>query len=147
MAARMHAYSWQQFAVILIALATCLLLVEAFAGATTERAKFVSSEVYFSDVSPRGMQILPASCSSSPSSYHGNLTATSDGKGYTSSSGQTEYGATKAFGFQSYYVCVTNSSGASYFVPANTAAELQSFINKGSSIPGVQIWGSGGEHG
>lgn len=100
------------------------------------RVAFDSHEVRFTDASKSGLHIMPASCSSSPNYYHTFLTLTDDDKGLISATGETEYGAT----MQGIHVCVTNSSGASYFIPANTAAEVNSFKNRSTSIPGVQSW-------
>jgi hypothetical protein len=86
----------------------------------SERVAFVSSEIAFTDPSASGLAIMPASCASDPSYYHGSLSATADGLGYVSADAQTEYGASR----NSVFVCVTNTTGASYFVPANTASEM-----------------------
>lgn len=97
------------------------------------------SEARFIDLSPSGLQIVPASCASSPSLFHLQLPPTFDGKGFYVQPGWSEAGANAANA--GMYVCVTNSSSNTYFIPANSAAELQSFKNVGNgTLPGIQTW-------
>ena len=98
-------------------------------------APFISAEVQFYDPSTHGLKIMPASCASNPSWYHGALTAAGDGYGLISVNGTTEYGAWAAAGM---YICVTNSSGSNVFVPAKTSAELNAF--KATPAAGVSAW-------
>ncbi|HWO07159.1 MAG TPA: hypothetical protein VNM40_01090 [Candidatus Paceibacterota bacterium] len=109
------------------------------------REKFVSSELQFTDPSPAGLHIMPASCASDPTYNHLNLPQTSDGGGYYVNTGVVEGGLTKDFDpsarLDIKYVCVTNNTGSTYFIPATTKAELQTFINLGSSVPNLQVWG------
>lgn len=105
-----------------------------------ERAAFVSSEIAFTDPSVSGLGIMSASCSSSPSYYHSNLSATADGLGYVSSGGgggSTERGAYR----NSVYICITNTTGADVFVPANTASEMNTMkTNVGSGGTYLKVW-------
>jgi hypothetical protein len=129
-----HTYDTQQLFVWLMLLLGFFFLIGIFDA--PERVAFDSHEVQFTDASHGGLAIMPASCSSSPANSHGTLAASDDGLGYISATGQSEYGVTK-FGVS---VCVTNTSGASYFVPGNTAGELNAVKAVGSTIPGLQIW-------
>ncbi len=43
-------------------------------------------------------------------------------------------------GGTNYFICITNTSGKSYFVPAGSAAELQSFKSGAVSIPGLTVY-------
>lgn len=88
---------------------------------------FASVEVQFSDISKSGLSIVPASCPSAPPP------ASPDGGGYTLGSGTS--GAWIAR--HGYDFCVSNGSGSTYFVPANTGGELGAFYN--SPPPGVGI--------
>ncbi len=132
-----------------------LFLMLAVLPSASRRAPLSSSETRFVEKSEHGLNIMPASCASSPAYYHADLAATADSKGFVSSSVAGEYGAGTTFGaplctcgadgctpvgcVQSTYVCVTNTTGNTYFIPAKTAAELQAFKNLGSSIPGLIV--------
>lgn len=95
-----------------------------------QRAAFDSHEVRFTDSSRGGLAIMPASCASNPGYYHSNLTV--QGAGYSIASGQSEYGAHK----NGLYLCVTNTSGVTYFIPANNAVEMNSFRSAASGGTG-----------
>lgn len=114
--------------------AAIVVALVAYTGASAPREGFASSEVYFTDTSPGGLAIMPASCASSPSYYHYALTV--QGAGYSIATGLSEYGAYK----HGVYVCVTNTSGSTYFIPANSATELNSFKARSTVIPGLQSW-------
>lgn len=60
-------------------------------------------------------------------------TLSADGKGYVLSPGQTE----RKIMVSGAMWCVSNQSGNTYFIPANTAAETLSFLNSTPSLPGV----------
>lgn len=107
-------------------------------GSYGTRAPLASAETNFIETSTHGLGILPASCASSPAYYHFHLYAGLLGnvRGFISHPGESEYGANLA-GIATY-ICVTNGSGSSYFVPANTAAEVSAF--KAASVPGVSKW-------
>lgn len=142
-----------------VALATSFVfLLVAFSvhdglGVAMQKKTF-SHEVTFTDSSKGGLAIMPASCASSPGYYHASLGSVVDVNGYSfvSDTGQTEYGAFGCYGGNGScnvetggtgtltYICTTNTSGSSYFIPANTAAELNAVKALGSSIPGLQIW-------
>jgi hypothetical protein len=113
--------------VLLLLFFTAMLFVLNFAFSTLYTARFVSSEVQFSDFSTSGLELTPASCASSPSYYHTLLTPTTDGRGYITNSVTTDFG--RLAPYLGIYICVTNTSNParSYFVPANTAAEYNAF--------------------
>lgn len=96
----------------------------------------VLTEAQFTDPSPAGMKIVPASCASSPNYYHGSLNATTDNLGYILTPGVSEFGGYARD--TSAYFCVSNSSGNTYFIPAKTQSEVNSF--KVAPPPGVQAW-------
>jgi hypothetical protein len=97
-----------------------LLLIALVEWGTPE--SFVSHEVTFTDRSPDGLAIMPASCASDPAQFHTSLPATSDGKGYTRAPGTSQRGATK----NGVSICTTNTTASTFFIPANTAAEMNS---------------------
>ena len=123
----------QRFVPLLLPLVMVLVLVVLEWGGGDA---FTSHEVRFTDPSENGLAIMPASCASSPAYFHTHLGSTTDPTGYglLSATGQTEYGATHL----GISLCVTNASGASYFIPAKTAEEMQAFYN--ATIPGIQSW-------
>jgi hypothetical protein len=117
---------------ILLTLFVIALIAIDFSSRGTYRRAFVSSELQFTDPSMSGLGIMPASCSSNPSYFHSALPATADGMGYSLAPGYSEYGVYR----NGVYVCVTsNTSGNTYFIPANTAQEMINFVD--SSPPGV----------
>ena len=91
-----------------------------------------SIEVAFTDIAPNGLAIVPASCPSAAPIAPG---ATIGGKslaytGYevtTNSTGEGVYNS--GFGY-----CVVNPKSSTYFVPANTTAELNAFFNSFTSV-------------
>ena len=117
---------------ILVSLIASLAILSFF-NVPASRPGFVSSEVKFTDSSPGGLQIVPASCASGI--YHTALPPNPDGLSYVTRSPEVEYGADKFL----TSVCVTNNTGVTYFVPANTAAEFQSFKAVGTRIPGLTV--------
>ena len=126
MRARSHKREkWRDFAPLLLPV-VALLVVALFEW--QGGSDFTSHEVTFTDASPSGLAILPASCASNPAHFHSNLPTTNDGGGYhTTVAGENQAGATR----HGVSVCITNSTGNSYFIPANTAAELTSFAGLG----------------
>lgn len=131
--ARAHPYTYMAGLFVFM---SCLVLIFGLYGAVQSKVGFASVELKFTDPSTSGLAIMPASCASSPAYYHGGLSSPWDGRGYLSYSGTSEYGAYK----HGVYICVTNYSGNAYYIPANTAAEMNSFKAKGTSIPGVTIY-------
>lgn len=113
----------------------CMIALAALAPSV--RAPLTSSEIDFFDASARGLGILPASCASSPMYYHYHaFVAPGNTRAFVSNTGETEYGATLTGA--GTYVCITNATGLNYFVPANTAAEINAF--KAKVIPGMSKW-------
>ena len=108
-------------------------------GIQGQRQPTASSETNFVERSEHGLSIMPASCASPPIYYHNGMLASSDGRGFISSNGQTDYGASIGSPGSSIAVCVTNATGLSYFVPANTGEEFLAFKNLGTSIPGLNV--------
>jgi hypothetical protein len=88
-----------------------------------------SVEVSFTDDSKGGMEIVPASCASSPPGAPNNGAAYQLNNGVSNAEVNT----------QGYNFCVTNSGGPSYFVPASSGNEVGSFYNavNDGSLPGV----------
>ena len=112
------------------------ILFFVIATAPVMRPPEASSETNFVERSTGGLSIVPASCASSPQYYHGALPVTGDTLGFVTTSGESEYGAYSSLA--GVYVCVTNSSGAQYFIPANNLSELNSF--KAAPPSGVSAW-------
>ncbi len=128
-----QSYSLLQLLSALFILIIALVLLSSI---TPRHGAFISSELLFTDPSKRGLQIMPASCASNPMYFHYALPVSGDAKGFWSYNGTTEVGALS----NGLYVCVTNTSGAGYFIPANTAAEIQAFKNLGSTQPGLTVY-------
>lgn len=118
---------------IVAALALLVLVVLGTQGG--QRTAQVSVETHFVERSAHGLAIMPASCASSPSQFHSALPLSGDSLGFVTSPGQSEYGASVV----STYVCVTNPTGSTYFVPSKTANELQLFKNAAGGL-GVQAY-------
>ena len=133
-------------------LLTGAIVLAALSFIPNSREAVSSSETRFSEASVHGLNIIPASCASDATQYHQSMSLTTDGHGFISPPNTTENGGnipnnTISDGKGGYlqanmYVCITNSSANTYFIPANTVAELQSVINLGTSIPGVSIYGT-----
>ena len=87
------------------------------------RTPIASAETRIVEYSPSGMRLVPASCESSPFNYHLAPPPSGDGRGFSVPSNGLSYGAV-LFG---YTFCIQNTSGATYFVPANSASELVNF--------------------
>ncbi len=119
---------------MLLALLIGALLL--LSSSTPRHAAFESSELKFTDLSRQGLHIMPASCASNPMYFHFPLPVSTDAKGFWSYNGTTEVGALS----NGLYVCVTNTTGSGYFIPANTAAEIQAFKNLGSTRPGLLVY-------
>ncbi len=101
-----------------------------------ERIAFVSHEVTFTDTSEQGMQIMPASCFSSAAYYHTDLPVVAGGYGYFLGPGFSEAGAWAPYA--GMYICMSNTSGNSYFIPALSAYELNMFKSyKPSGVSGT----------
>lgn len=123
----------------------------------SEREAFTSSEVAFADGSTSGLAIVPASCPSNPhvtgegfgwtttgsascSCTSGTtlLTQTADGKGYTLAAST----AMRRISRYNAFFCVENESTAdSYFIPANSQTELDTFRTVSPTPTGVNVWG------
>ena len=103
-----------------------------------QRPPLATAETQFVETSAHGMGITPASCASSPVYYHYHLFAGLNGnvRGFVVYPGNLEHGATLS-GI-STYICISNCSANSIFVPANTAAEVNAF--KAATIPSVSKW-------
>lgn len=114
-----------KLALWLLVLSATLLLIDQVNLSSRKQVSFL--EAKFTDASPNGLHIMPASCSSNPSYFHGFLASTNDGGGFRTYPGAVEDGAYAPNA--GMYVCVINSSGNAYFIPARSAAELQSFKN------------------
>lgn len=118
----------------ILLLAVCLAALVGLDGfVPAPHGGMSSPEVTFSDPSPSGLHIMPASCASNY--YHTSLPLNPDGLSYVSRTPQTENGADKF----STSVCVTNTNGNTFFVPAKTAAEFLSFKAVGTRIPGLSV--------
>lgn len=117
--------------VVLFAFVAALLFLES-----NERVPLLSVETQFIEESKNGLGIIPASCASHPSYYHYHLFAALGGntRAFSSNNGQVEYGGMVG----TTPLCVTNVSGYNYYIPANTAAELNTFRARG--LPGVSVW-------
>jgi hypothetical protein len=88
-------------------------------------------EAKFTDLSPRGIEIVPASGASDPCPYL--LNSTQDRGGFIlvpSTNNSTVNDALVAF-------CVNDSGQSIYFIPLRTHSELQSFYNAGTSPKGL----------
>ncbi len=96
-----------------------------------------TNEAAFADNSASGMFIVPASCPSDPH-YAGHCScpelyaSSTDGLGKV-----VDTGPSRRIREHNYFRCVTNASGGTYFVPAKTAEELNSFFT--NPPPGVTI--------
>lgn len=112
-----------------------ILLILAFSYAAP-RAPIGSSETTFTANTPSGLVLIPASCASAVTYTHGTLSASADAGGFVLGPSVSEYGAYSTPA--AMYVCATNSSGNTYFIPAMTAAELQAF--KAAPPSGVTAW-------
>jgi hypothetical protein len=115
--------------VLVLALLGALILAYVL---VPRAAPVKSVEVSFTDTSAGGMEIVPASCASAPPPGSG------DGHGYQvpTVSGAEIYN-------QYSYFCITNTSGNTYFVPANTAAEINSFLSVEGGLPGLSVQNPG----
>lgn len=121
---------------VITGIAAGFLMVVLFTSPVS-RAPLSSAETRFVENSQHGLGIVPASCASNPGYYHSHLyTAPGNTRAFVSHTGETEYGASLAG--DTYYICVTNTSGNAYFIPANTIGEAASF--KSATIPGVSKW-------
>ncbi|HUO50309.1 MAG TPA: hypothetical protein VMU25_01970 [Candidatus Paceibacterota bacterium] len=121
-------------AAVVLAIIAAATLAESDAHG---RVAAKSPEVDFADTSKNsGLEIVPASCASSPSYYHASLQASGDGRGYVLGPGQIEYGAYDSYTGQ--YVCASNTSGYNVFIPGNTASEINYF--SAYPPPGVTAW-------
>lgn len=112
---------------IVIFFGVLLLLILNFAA---PHKAFVSAEVKFADPS-RGLQIIPASC---PSAAPANVAS----NGYGGTGYDIVHGANGVSVIaQGRGFCLINSSGNDYFLPLNSAAEIDSFRAHEGSMPGV----------
>lgn len=128
------------FATLILAAAALMACMQAFQH--TSRSAVLSSETRIVETSKSGMDIVPASCASDPAWYHNTLPETADLKGYKSDTGTTEYGNTKNWGAGPVFTCVTNTSGSSYFIPANSPTEMFSFNALSNTVSGLTVYGS-----
>ena len=116
------------------ALIAAVVGVFIVAYALLPAAKSVKSvEVSFTDASKSGLEIMPASCASGVPPYSG------DNKGYVISPGASN----NEINSNGDYFCVSNTSGNTYYIPANTKAEIDAFLNKAASLPGVSVQNPG----
>jgi len=120
----------------LILLLLCAFTLFLLSFMPSSRAAVTSSETRFSEASMHGLNIIPASCASGANYYHATLPSSADGGGYVLPGSVASYGAYDAR--VGAYVCVDNTSGNVYFIPGNTAAELNQF--KAHPPPGVSAW-------
>jgi hypothetical protein len=142
-----------------LVLAAITALIALYVTTLPHRSALSSVEVNFIEKSAQGLGIVPASCASSPSYYHYNLTLTADNHGVKSQPGETadygyfaNYGETRTDtvcdknGCQQVttpvyrYICVNNSSANSFFIPGHTINELESFRARRGAIPGLDIY-------
>ena len=90
-----------------------------------QRVPLASSETRIAELSRRGLAIVPASCQLSPTYYHAAATPTEGPVGgvlgYRIPSTGQDYGF---YSMSGYWVCIWNTTGSTYFVPAKTASEL-----------------------
>lgn len=130
--------------------------------ALLQRAGRVSPEVGFTDTTPSGLKILPASGSSCANvcvSYNnrsgqcmsyqntcGSCTVQvpygKDQNGNYMSNAYDLFSNASNENIQAYtlHFCVNNTSGYQYFVPANSQTELQDFYSAGAAgLPGVNV--------
>jgi hypothetical protein len=114
-----------KLALWLLVLSATLLLLDQVSLSSRKQVSYL--EAKFTDASPYGLQIMPASCASNPADFHGFLASSPDGRGYILPPGAGEDGAYAPFA--GMYVCANNTTANTFFIPANTAAELQSFKN------------------
>ncbi len=112
-------------------LITCVLLLGLISTQPTQVA-FHSSEVNFTDTSRGGFAIVPASCPSAPPP------TTGDGGGYVIPNGTYRAEVSR----HGYTYCVTNYTGNTVFVPANTASELSTFFSVAPGIGGMEAFPS-----
>jgi hypothetical protein len=90
-------------------------------------------EAKFTDASPKGLAIVPASGASNPCSNP--PTPTADNGGYNLSANQTGVYINSG----SLQFCTNNTGTYDYFIPQKTAAELQSFHTASINLAGVEI--------
>lgn len=108
------------------------------------------AEAQFSDESPSGLALIPAS-GASQTSYTGTYTGSYTGSYsvpsclYPLEGGWDAYGRILYAGYANRYLsvpgyglrCFTNPTGNTFFVPAATAAETNSFVSAG---PGLGVY-------
>ncbi len=128
-----------KYAKLLLVLAVLLIALFLIDGGTN--AKVAVAEAQFSDTSASGLALVPAS-GGSESSYTGSYTG-SYGCVTPIEGGWDAYGRIlyanyqqRVINFNGIYKCVSNNTGNTFFVPAGSNAETQSFIN---AAPGLNI--------
>ncbi len=99
----------------------------------------VSPEAKFSDASPSGLFIVPASCPSSPHFINECTCPTAIETPWQAEGLLLYSAATGYITQQANSICVTHNSGNHYFIPANTTGELQSFYNAAAGL-GVSVF-------
>ena len=106
-----------------IAAVIILLVVIAFAAFSSFRGRAAtsSSELTFTSSSAHGLDIVPASCAASPFYPDAPFSASGDGLGYISTNGTDDGSYDPRTG---QYICITNNTGYSIFVPGNSASEI-----------------------
>lgn len=138
----------QWYLKLLIVCGAIALALYAFDG--RPRDAVAVSEARFSDTSESGLVVVPAS-GVSETSYTATYTGTYTGS-YTSASclypiegGWDAYGrilyanyANRYIYFNGIYACVTNNTANTFFVPAGSYAETNSFISAGPGL-GVTV--------
>jgi|GEM_PF-2184569 len=130
-----HTYTNMRAKLVLLLAAAAVLVVLSFLP--NSRGTLASSEMRYSETSAHGLSIVPASCASYGAYYyHTALAPTATGYGYYLPPGASEYGAyANELGA---YICVTNTSSNYYFIPANSANELNYFSTY--PPPGVTVY-------
>lgn len=120
----------------LLAVLCTVFVLLSLAMRSPERSPVASAETNFAETSEHGASIMPASCASSPNYYHYHAYTSADNRGFVAYTGEVEFGASLAG--STSFLCFSNSSGATYYIPANTIAEVNAF--KAASLSGVTKW-------
>src|SRR3954465_7166262 len=101
-------YSRERMALLCLVLASSVLLLLAYLP--NPREAITSLETRYSEISMRGLKIIPASCASGNTYFHSNLEPTINGHGYKTYPGDHDAGAWSPYAAN--YVCILwNNSG------------------------------------
>ena len=120
---------------ILAVLCVAFVLL-SLAMRSPQRSPVASAETNFAETSAHGASIMPASCASGPQYFHFHAYTSADNRGFVAYTGEVEFGASLAA--NTAFLCFTNVSGATYYIPANTLAEVNAF--KAATLSGVTKW-------